>query len=232
MALTDFWWLTPEQANKYVYVELVCHQPLTDEDDAPYNDFNNPSFAKIQNIPKWCNTYQNTNIYRSLKIWPDNLKKEVLSGPFVIDIDNDDNLIDALNVTRKVVGCVFNSYNLKESDIRLFFTGHKGFNIEVLPSAFELAGAQSEQDNKAERIRKKIISELRRNAESTSELGQCSNIVSEQGTIIDPIHNHVRLHDSINKWIENGVQARKKIELTLGELNNLPIEHIITKSIV
>lgn len=234
MALTDFWWLTTEQANRYVYVELVYHQPLTDEDDAPHQDFNNPCFMQIQSISKWRNKYQNTNVYRSLKIWLDNSKREALSGPFVIDVDNEyENLDDTLIMTREAVKCIFKSYNLKESELRLFFTGHKGFNIEVLPSALGLVGSQSEQDNKADCIRKKIISELPSNAGLVSKLGQCRNLVSEQGTIIDPIHNHVRLHDSINKWIENGEQkARRKIELTLGELNNLPLKQIVVKSIV
>ena len=228
MAMTDFWWLTPEQTNKYVYVELVHHQPLTDEDDAPHQSFNNPCFAGIQSISKLCNKYQNTNVYRSLKIWSDNSKGEALSGPFVVDIDNSKNLDDTLIVTRKAVKCIFNSYNLKESDLRLFFTGHKGFNIEVLPSALGLAGTQSERDNKADCIRGKIISELRRNAGLASQPGQCRNLVSEQGTLIDPIHKHVRLHGSINKWIENGGQkARRKIVLTLKELRSLQIKQIV-----
>jgi hypothetical protein len=209
-------------------VELVHHQPLTDEDDAPCQAFNNPCFAGIQSISKWCNKYQNTNVYRSLKIWSDNSKKEALSGPFVVDIDNSKNLADTLIVTRKAVKCIFNSYNLKESDLRLFFTGHKGFNIEVLPSALGLAGTQSEQDNKADCIREKIISELRRNAGLASQPGQCRNLVSEQGTLIDPIHKHVRLHDSINKWIEDGgYKARRKIALTLKEFCSLQIEQIV-----
>lgn len=229
MAMTDFWWLTFEQANKYVYVELVHHQPLTNEDNAPHQDFNNPCFTGIQSISEWRNKYQNTNVYRSLRIWSDNSKREALSGPFVIDIDNEcGKLDDTLIVTRKAVKCIFNSYNLKESDLRLFFTGHKGFNIEVLPSALGLAGTQSEQDNKADCIREKIISELRRNAGLASQPGQCRNLVSEQGTLIDLIHKHVRLHDSINKWIENGGQkARRKIALTLKELCSLQIEQIV-----
>ena len=234
MAMTDFWWLTHEQANKYVYVELVHHQPLTDEADASHQSFNNPCFAEIQSMSKWCNKYQNTNVYRSLKICANNSKGEALSGPFVLDIDNSKNLDDTLIVTQKAVKCIFNSYNLKESDLRLFFTGHKGFNIEVLPSALGLAaGTQSEQDNKADCIREKIISELRRNAGLASQPGQCRNLVSEQGTLIDPIHKHVRLHDSINKWIENGGQkARRKIALTLKELCSLQITQIVGRSIV
>lgn len=260
MALTDFWWLTFEQAGKFVYVELVHHQPPTDEDDAPLQDFNNPCFAGIQSISKWRNKYQNTNVHRSLKIWSDNSKREALSGPFVIDIDNEcGNLDDALTVTRNAVKCIFKSYNLKESEMRLFFTGHKGFNIEVLPSALGLAGTPSEQDNKANCIREKIISKLQQGTNlgggyrvgsskgktvfidqntgkklSKSNLHlKTVNLVSAGGTIIDIIHGDVRLHNSINEWIECGVnKARKKIELTLRELSNLSLELIVTRSMV
>ncbi|MBI4187452.1 MAG: hypothetical protein HY530_08135 [Chloroflexi bacterium] len=259
MTMTDFWWLTPEQANKYVYVELVHHQPLTDEDDAPHQSFNNPCFAGIQNISKWCNKYQNTNVYRSLKIWPNNSKGEALLGPFVVDIDNSKNLDNALTVTRNAVSWLIKCYNLKESDIRLFFTGHKGFNIEILPSALGLAGTPSGQDNKADSIRKAVIKALQqsKNVSGGYSVGyengrvvyrdlntgkyvakrdtanRVSNSVSAEGTIIDPPHEYTRLHNSINEWIEHGVKkARRKIGLTLSELNSLPLKEIVDRSIV
>lgn len=232
MAMADFWWLISEQANKYVYVELVHHQPLTDKDDAPRHDFNNPCFTGIQNISEWRIKYQNTNVYRSLKIWSNNLKSEALSGPFVIDIDNEcGKLDDTLIVTRAAVKCIVNSYNLKESDIRLFFTGHRGFNIEVLPSALRLVGAPSEQNNKADCMRKEIINKLRQATNLTSMQGNAMNLISENGTIIDRIHDYVRLHNSINRWIENGGQkARRKTSLTLKELCSLQIEQIVYKA--
>ncbi len=214
-------------------MEFVHHPPLTDEDNAPHQAFNSPCFTGIQSISKWCNNYQNTNVYRSLKIWSDNSKRETLLGPFVIDIDNDEDLDDALTVTRNAVECIFNFYRLKDSEIQLFFTGHKGFNIEVLPSALGLAGVPSEQDNKADSIRERIISELQRNAGLASRPGQARNLVSEKGTLIDRIRDYVRLHDSINKWIENEEhKARRKKALTLSELNSLSLKHIVDRSIV
>ena len=231
MALTDFWWLTSEQASMYVNVGLVHHQPLADKDSAPRQAFENPYIAEIQGILEWCNKYQNTNVYRSLKIWSDNSKREALSGPFIIDIDNARNLADTLIMTRKAVRLIFRSHELKESDIRLFFTGHKGFNIEVLPSVLGLVGTPTEQDNEADCIRKKIINELRRKAGLVSEQGQARNLVSKNCTIIDLIHDYIRLHDSINKWIECGVTiARKKIELPLSDFTNLRLDQILESS--
>lgn len=241
-------------------MDLVHHQPLTDEDDAPHQAFNSPCFTGIQSISKWCNKYQNTNVYRSLEIWPDNSKRETLSGPFVIDIDNEcEDLDDALIVARNAVKCIFNSYNLKESEMRLFFTGHKGFNIEILPSALGLAGIPSEEDNKADCTRKEIIKALQQGknigggcsvsiengevvyrdhstGEKLSRADQylkMGNLVSERGTVIDNNHEHIRLHNSINAWIECGVtKDRRKIGLTLNELNSLTLKQIIDKSIL
>jgi hypothetical protein len=231
MAITDFWWLTDEQVNKYFFVKLVHHQPLTDEDSAPNAEFTNPCFTQIRSISKWCENHQNTNIYRSLEIWTDNLQSEALYGPFVIDIDNDENLDDALTVTRNTIEYIVNLYNLKESDIRSFFTGHKGFNIEVLPSALGLLCKPSRQDEKANCIREKIICELRKNACLSPQLVQVRNCVSKEGTIIDCIHDYLRLHNSINKWIENvGRKARRKIGITLSEVNSLSLNDIIDRS--
>jgi hypothetical protein len=221
--MTDFWWLTHEQANKYVYVNLVHHKPINDNDNAPNQDFNNPGFARIDNISGWCKEYQNINVYRSLEIWSDVSKKDALSGPFIIDIDNErGELEDTLMVTRNVVTLLFKYYGVKENHLRLFFTGHKGFNIEVLPNALGLSYTQCEYRNDMDCLRKNIINKLRRDAGLNSQSGQARNLVSDKGTIIDVIHNYVRLHDSINKWIDNeGYKARKKIGLSLSELENL-----------
>jgi hypothetical protein len=232
--MTDFWWLTPKWAVKQFYVDLVHHSPLNEDDDAPYQAFSNPDLVWIGNMHEWCDNHKNTNIYRSLKIWQDNLKSEAISGPYVIDIDNiNEDLDDALVVTRNITRYLIESYNLIEGDYRLLFTGHKGFSIEVLPNALGLVGVTVEEDPKANNVRKDIIDQLR----SKSELSPCRyqsvNLVSEQGTIIDPIKYHVRLHQSINKWIQVGKpRARRKIGLTLSELDSLSLYQILARASV
>ena len=80
------------------------HSPLTEDGGAPYQAFNNPDFIEIGNMLEWCNNHQNTNIYRNLKIWQDSSKSEAVSGPYVIDIDNEnEELDDALVVTRNII---------------------------------------------------------------------------------------------------------------------------------
>jgi len=223
---SDFWWLTAKEKRKYIYVELVYHKPFGEENDAPSSVFMNPSLVEVKNINQWRQQYQNTNVYRSLKVWADKSRKDALSGPFIIDIDNEsENLSDALVVTKKAVECLRNSYGIKDDDIHIFFTGHKGFNLEIHPSALKIRGTVEEQENKTQRIRKEVIRKLQQGKNVKG------NSVSERGTLIDSIHEYVRLHYSLNKWIsKTGKIARMKIELPIHEFNNLIIEKIIAKS--
>lgn len=225
--MNDFWWMTQEEEQKYIYVELVHHEPLKEEGDPAYSSFCNPYFAHISEIQQWRANHQNQNVYRSLKIWADKNKSDTLLVPFLVDVDNEcGDLDDALTVTRETVKYICKS--IRDSDIRVFFTGHKGFNIEILPCAIGIVGTLKVQENKAECVRKEIIRELQQGKNNISTV----NIVSERGTLIDRIHHYVRLHGSINKWIENGTEkARKKIELTVNEVNNLSLCQILDRSI-
>ena len=231
--MTDFWWLTPEEQKEYMYVELAHHQPLSEEDDAPTL---NPFLTLISDINSWRHSYCNINVYRSLSVWSDRVKTRKLSGPFIVDINNEyEDLQDALQVTRRAVEIVC-SYNVKENDIRVFFTGRKGFNIEILPSPLKIVGTTKQQDQ-AEDKRKEIIQELRKgkNLSSSSENGRIhlgSNSVSSNGTLIDTIHDYNRLHNSFNSWIQDRItKTRRKTELNIAELKSLPLEQIIAKSI-
>ena len=223
---SDFWWLTAKEKRKYIYVELVYHEPLKEEDDAPCSVFMNPPLVDVKNINQWRQQYQNTNVYRSLKVWADKSRKDALLGPFIIDIDNESgNLSDALVVTKEAVECLRNFYGIKDDDIHIFFTGHKGFNLEVHPRVLKIQGTMEEQKSQMQCIRKEMIKELQKGKNLVG------NYVSERYTIIDRLHDHIRLHHSLNKWIsKKGEVARMKIELSITELKNLTIEEIIAKS--
>ncbi len=112
-----------------------------------------------------------------------------------------------------------------DNDIHIFFTGHKGFNLEIRPEIVDIVGTQKEQESKAGDLRKEVIKKLQQGKNLEY------NYVSKRGTLIDPIHKHVRLHCSLNKWIsQTGEIVRMKIELSITELKNLTIEEIIAKS--
>lgn len=259
MAGTDFWWLSPDEKRTYCYVELVHHEPLKD-DDSPSSAFSNPRVYSTAYIDQWrnWNEIHNTNVYRSLKMWSDVSKQKELRGPFILDIDNEHgDLDDALRVARKTVRYIKLHCNIAAEDMRIFFTGHKGFNIEIRPRVLQIQGSIEEQIQRSAVKREQIIKGLQhgkklgggylavfvsgkvifRDRISGEELrrGELEqkniNMVSGKGTVIDDIHKFVRLRDSFNEWIEStGKISRRKRELTEDELNESTIEEIIARS--
>lgn len=245
--LSDFWWLSPAEKDECLYVELV-NDPLLKDDDAPLQAFSRPCFSLVSEMGRWRANLRNTNVYRSLKVWKDNSKREALTGPFIVDIDNENGCLDdALTVTRKAVKSALSLYGVGPNDVRVFFTGHKGFNIEVRPSSVGITGSPEEQKSKGECRRKEIIKELGPGKSSCGisniENGKpvwkversntmWSNQVSAKGTLIDVTQDYIRLHDSINAWIEDKeTKNRKKVILSLAEIDSLTLEQIIHKSI-
>lgn len=252
MVKSDFWWITDQEKKDYIYVKLVHHAPLA-ESDSTASLFSNPDLVIVTAMEKWCANHGRINVYRALKVFKDKLATAGLSGPFILDIDNEkEDLNDALAVTREAVKHILTSFKVTENDIRVFFTGHKGFNIEVRPSAIGIIGSFEEQHSKVESRRREIIKELQKSkkliAKGVGSYGEngkpiCEislkyawhlktyNVVSELGTLIDEIHEYVRLHNSINAWIEDKVtKSRNKVELSIKELESLTIEKIISKS--
>ncbi len=158
-----------------------------------------------------------------MKVWADESRNDAISGPFIVDIDNgSENLSDALIVTREILEYLRDSYSIIRDDIHIFFTGHKGFNLEIRPSALKIQGTVEEQENRKQYVRKEVIKKFHRG----KSFG--CNSVSEKGTIIDCLHDHIRLHHSLNKWVQNDgtKMARMKIELSLNDLAKLSIGKI------
>lgn len=96
--------------------------------------------------------------------------------------------------------------------MQIFFTGHKGFNIEVRPQALGITSTRNRQQEFQQRLQ-----EIKRNFGSS---------------FVDRLHEHVRLHNSINSWISiNGeITHRIKVELTPDALNSMGIQEICLMS--
>jgi hypothetical protein len=230
---SDFWWLTSEEAMKYKYI-YVCYQephsdePHSDKDPKSANryfslDVNNSLSSVTKRYPLefiyfWKNTNNNINVFRSPGLFSDEQNGEGLLGPFLIDIDRQDktdkgfvqDLNKALKDTLHVIKTCLSS--IKENDYRIFFTGHKGFNIEINPHALGIISSEN-QIRQFRDIRKDINNNLGEN-------------------YIDNIHDMIRLHSSINRWVANNgkVMNRMKLELSIHELNTMTIEKICEKS--
>ncbi len=234
---SDFWWLPQNIAIPSLLVGVGHHNPLTDQDDPRSikwfhsldEDDKTLSNTEVKYglgfLNKWRGICKNTNIYRTLEIFDRNTQKAILLGPFLIDIDNSgENLDDAQDLTKQVVSYLTKSLCLSLNDLRIFFSGRKGFNVEVRPQAFNINGSIQDQIKLSSKKLDEIIAFLRN-----------KNAVSNQGAIIDRIYGdrfgyklknpYIRLHDSINEWIrdDGSKMARMRIELTIEQLQNIKI---------
>ena len=160
-------------------------------------------------------------------------------GPFLVDIDNDDNIDDAQTVTKQVITYLTKQQELLLDNLRIFFSGHKGFNVEVRPETLEIKGSISDQIKISRKKLGEIISALRN--ENKIQILEM-NIVSKQRTCIDMTYGYrfgyklkypyIRLHNSINKWIRSDGSeiARMKIELTAEQLWSMSTPEISSKA--
>lgn len=257
--LSDFWWLLKNVTIEDLLVGVGHHQEVADNEDVPplddwYRSLDQEGYPSndIQHYPinflnKWRSAFKNTNVYRTLKVFDQKTKEATLLGPFLIDIDNSigdncyrENLNDAQAVTRQVVTYLVKRLRLSLQDFRIFFSGRKGFNVEIRPEAIGINGSVPDQIRLSSSKLNNLIDYLRsKNKVQNSR----KNAVSNQGTVIDRIygdrfngytlkHPCVRLHGSINRWIggDGKAVARRKIEITPDQLWEMSAKAISDES--
>ena len=257
----DLWWLSESQASQSWFLGVGHHAPLTDDDDQAsitsldqekpvipgwFHSLDegrpSPSFKLYSRnfLDQWRAECLNTNVYRTMKLFPERSGQQPVLGPFLVDIDNQDrtngyseNLDDALSVARQAVGFFVSRCLGETADFRVFFSGRKGFNIEVRPEALEIDGPIAQQLELSNRRLEEVIEHLRK----LNNLAGASNVVSQRRTQIDRIygsqrfgcqlkHPYIRFHDSWNKWISGGTLQRMRLELSVDMLRSESIESI------
>jgi len=193
----------------------------------------------IDELEHWRERFQNTNVYRALKIASASSGEDEIIGPFLVDVDNGaGDLGDALVVTRKTFRLLHDKLRVDIDSLRIFFTGHKGFNVEIRPQALDIQGSTNDQVRKSANVLHQITETLR-----GGKSWQTRNQVSDAGTVVDQIygdrysgyrlkHPYIRLHSSLNMWISSDgkTKTRMKIELTVDELNKLPTTAIASRA--
>lgn len=254
---SDFWWLPEDVKETSLLVKVGYHRPLTDDDDPQsvqwFHSLNTAGqlstcqqLYPLDFLIQWRRACRNTNVYRSLTLF-DIGGKPVLLGSFLIDIDNSEwadgyteDLEDALHVARIAVKILTRTYSLVGEDVRIFFSGRKGFNIEVRSAALGISGSFGDQVRGSCEKLDQIIKALR---QANNVTNSTTNVVSNQRTVIDRVHGskrsgyglkhtYVRLHDSINKWVQKNENetARMRIELSLNDLCNRNVRDIFAEA--
>jgi hypothetical protein len=256
---SDFWWL-PEKESSQAWLVGVGHRSPLSDDDGPYDV---PWYRSVDPrgelstdekryplayLDEWRRTCGNSEVFRTLKLYASpGAQEAALLGPFLIDVDNSawnngyrEDLEDALRVTRQVVRFVGDYWNLSGHQFRIFFTGRKGFNVEIRPDALEIGGPVASQVQLSLEKLQTMIYHLH---SLNGNRNKNDNAVSDRGTVIDRIygsplssprlkHPYVRLHDSVNKWVtHDGTEiARMKLELSPKELFDSTARAICSRS--
>ncbi|MBI2980163.1 MAG: hypothetical protein HYY41_04980 [Chloroflexi bacterium] len=240
--ISDSWWLPDIASIGDLVIGVGHHKEIADDEEVPALESWYRSLTpkgnlsnkvkcvgySINSLNEWRKACNNTNVYRTLKVFNRNTGEASFLGPFLIDIDNGaEDLSDTQSITRQVVDYLTTQLNLSLDDLHIFFSGHKGFNIEIRPETMGISGLIADQIRFSSKRLDKIIAVLR-NRNSIQD--PTRNVVSSQGTVIDPIygdrygyqlkHPYIRLHNSINKWIrdDNKVAARRRIEIKYEQL--------------
>ena len=248
---SDFWWLSEEQASQAWLIGLGHHredddrritlhdldpdQPTLLDWDHSLNERGEGSGLftayPLSFMNEWCLRWDNHNVYRTMKMFPESGHGEAILGPLLVDIDSQDwksqpleDLEAALRMARHAITVVIQEWGLKpEEDVRIFFSGRKGFNIEAIPSRLDITGNIDQQI----RTSAGCLDTIRQ------ELG-----ISADGPTIDPVygnrygfrlkHPYIRLHDSVNCWRSSAVtQRRRRVRLTIDELSGLSMARIL-----
>ncbi len=234
---SDFWWLTPTQKATCTHVTFGHHRPIREDED-PRSVGWVTQAGRVSQVDRWRSKYWDKNVYRSLAVTSGTSESTGVVGPFVVDIDTDEDLEDALLVARKTVRILEYQLGVELRYLRVFFTGHKGFNLEVHPLAIGLEGTVGSQIRKSADYLHRVVAALR-----LGRLWKLDNQVGDAGTVVDQIyggrrsgyalkHPYLRLHDSVNCWImpDGTTGSRRKTELTIEELCRLTVAEIVSRS--
>jgi hypothetical protein len=160
------------------------------------------------------------NIWRSWQLFSDNLSSDFVSYvPVFIDIDNEErNLEAAYSLTRDCLDLLecMNQFNHPDQ-IRVVFSGMKGFHIEAKPS--------EPLDNQS--IREALLTGLNNIKYEQKEIrNRFSNGVIDLG------HDFIRLTESINSWKEDGVLIKRKVfQMSLEDFRRSKVQDILERSI-
>lgn len=223
MLSTDFWWLLPEEVRQYRFIELFHQEPYSDEPNTDNDPLSCPMLQSdkrhpLESVNQWKAKFGNINVFRSYALYSSDIEGEEIIGPLLLDIDRTieqgggylPNFDKALKDTRLLVTEYCS--NLKDKDYRIFFTGHKGFHIEIQPKAVGISPCLDRCQH-FKNIRKDI----------NRRFGN---------SFIDKFHPHIRLHNSVNSWIDYSGEKVDSVnfEISIDELFSLSAEDIFVKA--
>jgi len=223
MPSTDFWWLSLEEVRQYGYIDLFHQEPYSDEPNSDRDPVSCPMVQSDRRYPlefvsQWKAKIKNMNVFRSYALYSSNTEDKEIIGPFLLDIDRtierDGGYLPDFDRALKDTRLLVKEYcsSLEDKDYRIFFTGHKGFRIEIQSRALGISTCIDRWQH-YETIRKDI----------NKRFGNA---------FVDKFHSHIRLHNSVNSWIDfsGRIVHSMNFEVSVDELFSVGAEEIFLKA--
>ena len=200
----EFWWLSVEQRNSFSY---ICPSYQDELPNDRLSKLKHGSRIRIGDLSGWCEARHWVNVHRGIALYSrPSGQSETLDDPFLLDFDNsDEDLVSACTCTRESLKFLIRELAIDPlKDCRVFFSGRKGFHIELRPMALDSKSLVDRRGRPS--FHWDLINHVSRacgfNKGNTNQLDRT-------GTVLDKLHDRKRINGSINAWWHNGRTYRR-----------------------
>jgi len=241
----EFWWLDAAQSHAQIFCRLAQVDASDEDVDAPLPrprgatlvtkrgrdtlitaGENQAIFLPSRYAQEWWDLWNGTNVHRSSAVSLDGDPHRVIEGPILLDFDGDEwdqddvrRLRQPRNAAVKVLRWAIAEFHLAESDVRCYFSGRKGFHLELRPERITAALADASEATDPVRT---LLRRVRR-----------ASILDPEEQGFDPPKTWKRLANSINAWQQAGhARAMRRIALTLDQLSRADLGDILSAATV
>lgn len=212
----EFWWLSPEQRERFLYAYPAY------QDQLPNHQLPGLIYEKrvaIGELEEWSYGHRMINVHRKLSLYESQVGDcQTLAGPVLLDFDNEgENLEPACKCVSEALGFLQHDLGIDLSvDCRVYFSGRKGFHIELRPSAVPTNLLQRIGHFKRTHLDMKLISHMQGTFHTSA---QSVNQLDNEGTVLDKVLSAKRINGSINAWgVHGDVYYRKMIPVAIDAL--------------
>jgi hypothetical protein len=220
----EFWWLQRLGLPIAGQVGVAVSRWVAPPDIPPFDKTGD--LVPVASLGKWAAERNWENVHRSLVVEGAVGGNSSIAGPLVVDVDVDvdveEDMYDpkpseaqlqkAKAITNKVVS-YFSNQGVQEEDRRVYFSGHKGFHVEVVfPGQSDMHSSNG--------FKKRWEAERKK-------LQQAIRIRYDNEIVIDPTHCYVRLKTSINRWGPAHSESRHRvIRVMESELVGITVDQL------
>ena len=223
----EFWWLEPLGIPLQGEVRVGTSKWTPSTEDPVFKKVNDP--VALNDLGLWAARHYWKNVHRSLELLPTPETRPAATGPFVIDIDVEQEPLEAgcidlsagLEGARRVAVAVvshFRAAGVSASDMRVYFSGRRGFHVHVVFVArSDMHRGGFDEVERKWRAERHALLDL---------IGAVPKFIA-----VDVPHRFTRLRGSVNAWKEHGMPRRWRVtQLAEDELRDMPISEVVERA--